>query len=85
MRYQVQGKYFTANEYESLAWWSSWCSILCKRAKGGWTMSGDVSLKDEPVIFYSEYMTTSKEILLKHKGIKFNLYRTVLEKIGKLK
>ena len=28
-------------------------------------MSGDVSLKDEPVIFYSEYMTASKEILLK--------------------
>ena len=48
-------------------------------------MSGDVSVKDEPVVFYSEYMTTSKEILLKHKGIKFNLYRTVLEKIGKLK
>ena len=49
-------------------------------------MSGDVSVKDEPVIFYSEYMTTSKEILLKHKGIiKFNLYRAVLEKIGKLK
>ena len=48
-------------------------------------MSGDVNLKDEPVIFYSEYMTTSKKILLKHKGIKFNLYRTVLEKIGKLK
>ena len=48
-------------------------------------MSGDVSLKDEPVIIYSEYMIASKEILLKHKGIKFNLYRTVLEKIGKLK
>ena len=48
-------------------------------------MSGDVSVKDEPVNFYSEYKTTSKEILLKHKGIKFNLYRTVLEKIGKLK
>ena len=27
----------------------------------------------------------SKEILLKHKGIKFNLYRAVLKKIGKLK
>ena len=48
-------------------------------------MSGDVSLKDEPVIFYSEYMTTSKEILLKLKGIKFSIYKTVLEKICKLK
>ena len=48
-------------------------------------MSGDISLKDEPVIFYSEYMTASKVILLKHKGVKFNLYKTVLEKIGKLK
>jgi len=48
-------------------------------------MSGDMSLKDEPVIFYSKYMTASKVILLKHKGVKFNLYRTVVEKIGKLK
>lgn len=48
-------------------------------------MSGDISLKDEPIIFYSKYMTASKVILLKHKGVKFNLYRTVVEKIGKLK
>ena len=48
-------------------------------------MSGDVSVKDEPVIFYSEYMTTSKEILLKHKGIKFNLYQKILKKIHNLK
>jgi len=48
-------------------------------------MSGDINLKDEPVIFYSKYMTASKVILLKHKGVKFNLYRTVVEKIGKLK
>jgi len=48
-------------------------------------MSGDISLEDEPVIFYSKYMTVSKVIVLKHKGVNFNLYRTVLEKIGKLK
>ena len=48
-------------------------------------MSGDVSVKDEPVIFYSEYMTTSKEIVLKHKGIKLKLYTKVIKKIDKLK
>jgi len=48
-------------------------------------MSGDISLQDEPVIFYSKYMTASKVIVLKHKGVKFNLYKTVIEKIGKLK
>ena len=48
-------------------------------------MSGDISLKDEPVIFYSKYMTASKVILLKHKGIKFSLYHKVIKKIDNLK
>ena len=48
-------------------------------------MSGDISLKNEPISFYSDQMTASNVILLKHKGVKFNLYRTVVERRGKLK
>tara|TARA_R100000900_G_C3215593_1_gene139607 strand:- start:14 stop:160 length:147 start_codon:yes stop_codon:yes gene_type:complete len=48
-------------------------------------MSGDIGLHNEPVIFYSEYMTASKVIVLKHKGIKFDLYNKVVKKIDKLK
>ena len=32
-------------------------------------MSGDISLQNEPIIFYSTQMTASKVILLRHKGI----------------
>tara|TARA_B100000614_G_C14297971_1_gene390693 strand:+ start:445 stop:588 length:144 start_codon:yes stop_codon:yes gene_type:complete len=31
-------------------------------------MSGDVGL-DQPIVFYSSYMTAAKRILLEHKGI----------------
>ena len=48
-------------------------------------MSGVIASKDEPIIFYSKYMTASKVIVLKHKGIKFDLYNKVVKKIDKLK
>ena len=32
-------------------------------------MSGDVSLQDEPVIFYSEKMTVAKMIVLEQKEV----------------
>jgi len=46
-------------------------------------MSGDAGLENEPIIFYSTEMTISKMIVLKHKGIKFNLYNKVIKKIDK--
>ncbi len=48
-------------------------------------MSGDVNLRDEPVIFYSEEMTMAKIIVLKQKGIKLKLYSKILKKIDNLK
>ena len=48
-------------------------------------MSGDVSLENEPVIFYSPDMTVTKMIVLKHKGIEFDLYKRVVKKLDKLK
>ena len=48
-------------------------------------MSGDVSLQDEPIIFYSKKMTVTKMIVLEQKGIKLKLYTKVLKKIDKLK
>ena len=48
-------------------------------------MSGDVSLQDEPIIFYSKKMTVAKMIVLEQKGIKLKLYTKVLKKIDKLK
>ena len=48
-------------------------------------MSGDVSLQEEPIIFYSEEMTMAKMIVLKQKGIKLNLYNKISKKIDKLK
>ena len=48
-------------------------------------MSGDVSLQDEPVIFYSEKMTMAKMVVLKQKGIKLKLYTKVIKKIDNLK
>ena len=44
-------------------------------------MSGDVGLHEEPILFYSEEMTISKLILLKHKGVKYNLYNKAMKKI----
>ena len=48
-------------------------------------MSGDVSLENEPIIFYSPDMTVAKMIVLKHKGVKFDLYNKVVKKLDKLK
>ena len=48
-------------------------------------MSGDVSLQDEPVIFYSEKMTMAKMVVLKQKGIKLKMYTKIIKKIDKLK
>ena len=48
-------------------------------------MSGDVSLQEEPVIFYSEEMTMAKLVVLKQKGIKLKLYTKILKKIDNLK
>ena len=48
-------------------------------------MSGDISIQHEPIIFDSDQMTASKVIVLKHKGIKFDLYNKVVRKIDKLK
>ena len=42
-------------------------------------MSGDVGLENEPIIFYSKEMTKSKLVVLKHKGVKFNLYNKVMK------
>ena len=44
-------------------------------------MSGDVGLDQEPIIFYSKEMTRAKMILLKHKGVKLNLYSKVMKKM----
>ena len=44
-------------------------------------MSGDFELHDEPVIFYSEEMTVTKIIALKHRGIKLHLYSRVMNKL----
>jgi len=47
-------------------------------------MSGDPGLKDEPILFYSEEMTVSKMILLKHKGIRIDLYIQTKKKLEEL-
>ena len=46
-------------------------------------MSGDVGLQDEPILFYDEEMTISKLIVLKHKGVEFDMYNKVMKKINK--
>ena len=48
-------------------------------------MSGDIGLQDEPIIFYSKKMTISKIIVLKHKGVEFDMYNKVMKKINKKK
>ena len=42
-------------------------------------MSGDSGLQEQPVIFYSEEMTTSKMILLIKNGVTFKQYEYLLE------
>jgi len=48
-------------------------------------MSGDAGLQEEPILFYSEEMTVSKLIVLKHKGVEFDMYNKVMRKINKQK
>ena len=48
-------------------------------------MSGDVTLHEDPIIFYSKKMTMAKMIVLEQKGIKLNLYNKISKKIDKLK
>ena len=48
-------------------------------------MSGDAGLQEEPILFYSEEMTVSKLIVLKHKGVEFDMYNKVMKKINKQK
>ena len=48
-------------------------------------MSGDVSLQEEPIIFYSKKMTVAKMIVLEQKGVKLILYNKISKKIDKLK
>ena len=48
-------------------------------------MSGDIGLQDEPIIFYSKKMTISKIIVLKQKGVEFDLFKKIVKKIDKLK
>ena len=47
-------------------------------------MSGDFELEDEPILFYSDEMTATKLIALRHKGIKLHLYSRVINKLNKL-
>ena len=47
-------------------------------------MSGDFALHDEPILFYSDEMTVTKLIALRHRGIKLHLYSRVINKLDKL-
>ena len=44
-------------------------------------MSGDFNIEDEPILFYSEEMTATKLIALRHRGIKLHLYSRVFNKL----
>ena len=46
-------------------------------------MSGDFELEDEPILFYSDEMTATKLIALRHRGIKLHLYSRVMNKLEK--
>ena len=48
-------------------------------------MSVERQLQDEPIIYYDEEMTVTKLIVLKHKGVEFDMYNTVMKKINKKK
>ena len=48
-------------------------------------MSGDIELQDEPILFYDEEMTITKLIVLKHKGVEFDMYNKLMNKINKKK
>ena len=44
-------------------------------------MSGDFELHDEPILFYSDEMTATKLIVLRHRGIKLHLYSRIINKL----
>ena len=48
-------------------------------------MSGGFELHDEPILFYSEEMTVTKIIDLKHRGVKLHLYSRVMNKLEESK
>ena len=48
-------------------------------------MSGDFELHDEPILLYSEEMTVTKIIALKHRGVKLHLYSRVMNKLEESK
>ena len=48
-------------------------------------MSGDFELNDEPILFYSDEMTVTKLIALRHRGIKLHLYSRVMNKLEESK
>ena len=48
-------------------------------------MSGDFELHDEPILFYSDEMTVTKLIALRHRGIKLHLYSRVMNKLEERK
>ena len=47
-------------------------------------MSGDFNIEDEPILFYSDEMTATKLIALRHRGIKLHLYSRVMNKLEDL-
>ena len=47
-------------------------------------MSGDFELQDEPILFYSDEMTATKLIALRHRGIKLHLYSRIMNKLEEL-
>ena len=47
-------------------------------------MSGDIGLDDQSIVFYTKVMTESKKVLLKHKGIKIDLYIQAKKKLNEL-
>ena len=48
-------------------------------------MSGDFELNDEPILFYSDEMTVTKLIALRHRGVKLHLYSRVMNKLEESK
>ena len=47
-------------------------------------MSGDFELQDEPILFYSDEMTDTKLIALRHRGIILHLYSRIMNKLEEL-
>jgi len=47
-------------------------------------MSGDFELEDEPILFYSDEMTATKLIALRHRGIRLHLYSRIIKKLDEL-